>query len=355
MSNQNENFQFRVTLDVRMLMKWNISYADGAVFFYLINCTDWAETISVDGVEYRWVSLSMLAQQVPLSAPSIRTLQRTIRTLRKIGVIETTVVGNKNMIRITEKGLAWNGKADNLGELAGDDKNVTPVTEVSPSRQKRHEGHDKNGTTPHDKNGTQLDNNKISIQGMNSSFVPSDDGTTETATPNDDSENVTISKDELQQMLNEAAQAALEANAETSAPEPEPAPTLHEAPQLELVTPPQKPKKKNGYTEEFEIIWKAYPKRAGGNPKKSAFKAYNARRKEGVTHDELLAGVERYNAYAKAEGKEGTEYIMHGSTFFGPNERWKDEYATKKQRPRTPVTKEDFENTDYGPAPVFPF
>lgn len=87
------------------------------------------------------------------------------------------------------------------------------------------------------------------------------------------------------------------------------------------------------YPDAFEEAWTAYPRRAGGNPKKLAFKAWRARLRERVdgrpitTEEELLAAVKRYAAHIRAIGKEGTEYVMQAATFFGPNERWREDYT----------------------------
>ncbi|EOU9990814.1 replication protein, partial [Yersinia enterocolitica] len=51
---------------------------------------------------------------------------------------------------------------------------------------------------------------------------------------------------------------------------------------------------KNDYSAEFETAWANYPKREGSNSKPAAFKCWNARIKEGVASEVLLAGVERY-------------------------------------------------------------
>lgn len=80
------------------------------------------------------------------------------------------------------------------------------------------------------------------------------------------------------------------------------------------------------YPAEFEATWKVYPRRAGGNPKVAAFKAWQARRKAGVTAQELHAGVVRYAGYVRDAGKSGTEYVKQAATFFGPGEHFRDEY-----------------------------
>lgn len=81
------------------------------------------------------------------------------------------------------------------------------------------------------------------------------------------------------------------------------------------------------YSEDFEAAWKAYPKRAGGNSKPDAWAAWAARLKEGVEPAALLAGVQRYAAFVQSTGKAGTEFVLQASTFFGPTERWVDEYS----------------------------
>ncbi|EFD0870350.1 helix-turn-helix domain-containing protein [Escherichia coli] len=48
------------------------------------------------------------------------------------------------------------------------------------------------------------------------------------------------------------------------------------------------------YSPEFEQAWLAYPKRAGGNSKSAAFKAWKARLNEGVNPETMLEGVKRY-------------------------------------------------------------
>ena len=82
-----------------------------------------------------------------------------------------------------------------------------------------------------------------------------------------------------------------------------------------------------GYSAEFEACWKIYPARAGGNSKKAAGKAWNARIRSGVSADDLTRAVERYAAELRAKGKIGTEFVKQASTFFGPDEHWKS-YAT---------------------------
>lgn len=80
------------------------------------------------------------------------------------------------------------------------------------------------------------------------------------------------------------------------------------------------------YPDWFEELWKAYPKRSGSNPKVDAWKAAQARLKEGHAEEELQKGVARYAAWAVAADKVGTEHVMQAATFFGPSCRFLEPY-----------------------------
>lgn len=84
---------------------------------------------------------------------------------------------------------------------------------------------------------------------------------------------------------------------------------------------------KSGYPADFELLWKAYPKREGSNPKSSALKAYNARLREGVDFTVMQDGTNRYEAYARTKGWVGTEYVMLASRFFGTERGFLEEWA----------------------------
>lgn len=85
------------------------------------------------------------------------------------------------------------------------------------------------------------------------------------------------------------------------------------------------------YTEDFEQLWKQYPRRAGGNPKPRAFKAFTARLKEKVLYSELEAGLSRYSEYCKQTGILNTSYVLQAATFFSANtESWDEDWELPK-------------------------
>lgn len=72
------------------------------------------------------------------------------------------------------------------------------------------------------------------------------------------------------------------------------------------------------FEEGFAVSWEMYPRKVN---RKGALKAYQARRRAGVTDNELATATDNYAQTVK--GKE-PEFILHGATFFGPNERFRD-------------------------------
>lgn len=85
---------------------------------------------------------------------------------------------------------------------------------------------------------------------------------------------------------------------------------------------------------DFEQAWGIYPKRDGGNSKAGALKAWNARKKAGVSTEDMLAGVRRYAAYCVARDMVGTQYVKQAVTFFGPDGHYAETWATAQPPPR---------------------
>lgn len=94
---------------------------------------------------------------------------------------------------------------------------------------------------------------------------------------------------------------------------------------------------KNGGEEQFEEFWKAYPKREGGNPRKTALKAYLAKRKAGATHAEIMAALRAFCREQEAIGKIGSCYIPMASTWLN-REEW-DQPAERPEKPNATETR----------------
>lgn len=100
--------------------------------------------------------------------------------------------------------------------------------------------------------------------------------------------------------------------------------------------------KESSYTREFEMAFAALPKRAGSNSKKDAYKHWQARIKEGVPYATMIVGAERYATFIRATGKEGTEYVLTASTFFGRSKRYEEEFALPRKPTQQPAPPTDW-------------
>ncbi|WP_259556311.1 hypothetical protein [Vibrio harveyi] len=88
---------------------------------------------------------------------------------------------------------------------------------------------------------------------------------------------------------------------------------------------------KSKYCEEFEFMWKERPRREGGDSKALAYKKCKAQIKKGATWRELAEGLRRYFSYCKAKNKLHTEFVMQMSTFFGPNDHFREEWIVRQE------------------------
>ena len=104
----------------------------------------------------------------------------------------------------------------------------------------------------------------------------------------------------------------------------------------------------------FEQSWALYPKRAGGNSKSAALKAWDARIREGVAPHDMLEGLKRYTAFVSQTGKTGTEFVKQAKTFFGPDRHFEDAWlipAAKGSR-QDPLFLGSYADADYSQRPA---
>lgn len=120
---------------------------------------------------------------------------------------------------------------------------------------------------------------------------------------------------------------------------------------------PQPIRDKPQYPEAFEALWREYPKRTGSNPKRAAFQAWNARLNEGVSHETLIASVQRYAAHIRSRGDSGSQFVMQAKRFLGPNAEYESEWPVIQPQNNVSAPRRDgrlgycdsgFQHADYG-------
>lgn len=92
-----------------------------------------------------------------------------------------------------------------------------------------------------------------------------------------------------------------------------------EKPSLPPPTPPSPPYPA-GWEADFAELWKVYPRTLS---RKAALRCYVSTRRRGNSHEDLLLATENFAKAMKADGRD-PKLIKHGSTFFGPDEHWRD-------------------------------
>lgn len=78
---------------------------------------------------------------------------------------------------------------------------------------------------------------------------------------------------------------------------------------------------------DFAILWKKYPRKEG---RKKALEAYQKALKDGVTHEEISAGLDRYLTFLEKNEVE-PQFIRKGSKWFAEYS-WEDEYVNYKKQ-----------------------
>ena len=105
------------------------------------------------------------------------------------------------------------------------------------------------------------------------------------------------------------------------------------------------------YPDWFEEIWREYPKRAGNNPKRKAFKQIQARLKEGHELSDIEAGLIRYAGFCEKTARIGSEFVMQAQRFFGTDEAWTEDWTP----PETPTQKPDWAKLPFNDDDLWPF
>lgn len=98
-------------------------------------------------------------------------------------------------------------------------------------------------------------------------------------------------------------------------------------------------KKENGqydYPNDYERIYEEYPYKRG--TKKAGWRKWAARRREGVPNQKLMEAAQNYAHECKAE-KRDKKYVQHISTFFGPDEHWREYLPENYEPPKSNMDK----------------
>ena len=103
--------RFSTYINNQKALEWALNANQAALFDLLNQASSWAEEIIVDGVVYYWVSRNKVLEELPLFYKTSDTVYRHFSELDEKGLIiylKQGKHGDKDLIRLTEKGKSWN-------------------------------------------------------------------------------------------------------------------------------------------------------------------------------------------------------------------------------------------------------
>ena len=103
--------RFSTYINNQKALEWGLNANQAALFDLLNQASSWAEEIIVDGVVYYWVSRNKVLEELPLFYKTSDTVYRHFSDLDEKGLIiylKQGKHGDKDLIRLTEKGKSWN-------------------------------------------------------------------------------------------------------------------------------------------------------------------------------------------------------------------------------------------------------
>jgi hypothetical protein len=126
--------KYTISIDQTHSIAWGLSLSEAAMFSFLYSVPSWAEQIFVDNQVWFFASRNKAIDEMPIISDKSDTVYRLYKSLQTKGVIDWKKFGEKDCIRITEKGKQWNSLNTTLGNKSDDTrKNIRKKTENNPT------------------------------------------------------------------------------------------------------------------------------------------------------------------------------------------------------------------------------
>lgn len=121
--------RYTILINAVKCQEWDLTLSQGALFDLLNQAHTWAKHIDVDGELFFWVSRNMIINEIPLAYSKPDTVYRAFKELSEKGLIIHTKQGQKDLIRLTEKGKEWNAKNSEINPNVGNKSDILPKTD----------------------------------------------------------------------------------------------------------------------------------------------------------------------------------------------------------------------------------
>jgi hypothetical protein len=126
--------KYTISIDQTHSIAWGLSLSEAAMFSFLYSVPSWAEQIFVDNQVWFFASRNKAIDEMPIISDKSDTVYRLYKSLQTKGVIDWKKFGEKDCIRITEKGKQWNSLNTTVGNKSDDTrKNIRKKSENNPT------------------------------------------------------------------------------------------------------------------------------------------------------------------------------------------------------------------------------
>lgn len=109
--------RFNTYINNQKAIEWGLNANQAALFDLLNQSSSWAEDVTIDGQVFYWVSRNRVIEELPLFYSKNDTVYRHFVELDKKGLISYQKQGEKDLIKLTEKGKTWNEFTKSSSEI----------------------------------------------------------------------------------------------------------------------------------------------------------------------------------------------------------------------------------------------
>ncbi|MGR3892983.1 DnaT-like ssDNA-binding domain-containing protein [Pseudomonas sp. 1176_21] len=132
--------QFTIHINQSLAVEWGLNAQQALLFAFVYECPSWAKPVKTDSGIYFALSKAKIVEELPLLTDKPDTAYRLLRALNAAGLIELSSTSSITLVRLTEKGKAWNRKLDGsekypTSRTFNGRKKIRSTSEKSPTNQ----------------------------------------------------------------------------------------------------------------------------------------------------------------------------------------------------------------------------
>ena len=109
--------RFNTHINNQKAIEWGLNANQAALFDLLNQSSSWAKDVTIDGQVFYWVSRNRVIEELPLFYSKSDTVYRHFVELAKKELISYQKQGEKDLIKLTEKGKTWNEFTKSSSEI----------------------------------------------------------------------------------------------------------------------------------------------------------------------------------------------------------------------------------------------